>query len=204
MIEFLIGNWVEIAGTLFAIVYLFFSIRQNIWLWLCGILTSLFYIYVFAKEAFYADMGLQFYYLFISIYGWIIWAHGGVNHNKSKMPVIRLPKRMLLRLIVVHTFIYAVILAMLLFLPDRLGVQSSSLPYLDALTTSAGIVATWMIAKKYLENWIVWIVVDFISMCMYVYKGLTITAVLFVIYTIAAIIGYRTWLKSENDKMLIV
>ena len=59
MFDFLIENWIEIVGALFALVYLFFSIRQNIWLWLCGILTSLFYIYVFAKEAFYADMGLQ-------------------------------------------------------------------------------------------------------------------------------------------------
>ena len=109
---------------------------------------------------------------------------------------------MLARLIIIHTGIYVVILLLLLFLPEQLGIQSSSLPYLDALTTSAAIVATWMLAKKYLENWIVWIVVDFISMWMYVYKELNITAFLFAGYTIAAIIGYRVWLKSEKVKLL--
>ncbi len=198
MFDFLIENWIEIVGALFALVYLFFSIRQNIWLWLCGILTSLFYIYVFAKEAFYADMGLQVYYLFVSVYGWIIWARGGVHHNKSELPVCRLSISSIMRLIVMHSVIYLVILALLLFLPAWLDVPSSSLPYLDALTTSGGIVATWMLAKKYLENWIIWIAVDFISMGMYIYKGLTVTSVLFAVYTFAAIIGYRAWLKSEH------
>ena len=203
MLDFLKNNWVELAGTIAAFVYLFFSIRQNIWLWLCGILTSLFYIYVFARSAFYADMSLQVYYLIVSVYGWVIWARGGVSHNKSEMPVRRLSSPMLARLIIIHTGIYVVILLLLLFLPEKLGIQSSSLPYLDALTTSAAIVATWMLAKKYLENWIVWIVVDFISMWMYVYKELNITAFLFAGYTIAAIIGYRAWLKSEKVKLLI-
>ena len=203
MLDFFKNNWVELAGTIAAFVYLFFSIRQNIWLWLCGILTSLFYIYVFARSAFYADMSLQVYYLIVSVYGWVIWARGGVSHNKSEMPVRRLSSAMLARLIIIHTGIYVVILLLLLFLPEQLGIQSSSLPYLDALTTSAAIVATWMLAKKYLENWIVWIVVDFISMWMYVYKELNITAFLFAGYTIAAIIGYRAWLKSEKVKLLI-
>lgn len=204
MLDFLLNNWVELAGTVAAFVYLFFSIRQNIWLWLCGILTSLLYIFVFGESALYADMGLQVYYLIVSIYGWVIWVRGGVSHNKSEMPVRRLTSKMLYKLLGVHTAIYALILGLLLFLPEQLGIQSSSLPYLDALTTSASIVATWMLAEKYLENWLVWIFVDFISMGMYVYKGLDITAFLFAGYTIAAIIGYRTWAKSEKGKIMIV
>ncbi len=203
MLDFLLNNWVELAGTVAAFVYLFFSIRQNIWLWLCGILTSLLYIFVFGESALYADMGLQVYYLIVSIYGWVIWARGGVSHNQSEMPVRRLTSKMLYKLLGVHTAIYALILGLLLFLPEQLGIQSSSLPYLDALTTSASIVATWMLAEKYLENWLVWIFVDFISMGMYVYKGLDITAFLFAGYTIAAIIGYRTWEKSKKFKTMI-
>lgn len=204
VLDFLVVNWVELAGTLAAFIYLFFSIRQNIWLWLCGILTSLLYIYVFAQSAFYADMSLQIYYLIVSVYGWIIWSRGGVHHNRSELPVRRLTRIIFWRLSFIHVAIYVAILLLLIFLPDQLGIQSSSLPYLDALTTSASIVATWMLAKKYLENWIVWIIVDFISMGMYLYKGLDITAFLFAGYTIAAIVGYRAWSASENENVLVL
>jgi nicotinamide mononucleotide transporter len=194
--DFFVNNWIELAGAAAACIYLFFSIRQSILLWLCGIATSVFYIYVFGKSALYADMGLQFYYLIVSIYGWFVWAKGGVTKNKSEMPVAKLSLRLTVKLFVVHGLIYVALLLMLLYLPEKLGFSASSLPYLDALTTSASIVATWMIARKYIENWLIWIFVDALSAGMYIYKELWITSVLFVIYTIAAVIGYRAW---KND-----
>lgn len=199
--DFVSSNWIELAGAVAALIYLFFSIRQNIWLWLCGITTSLFYAYVFAQSSFYADMALQIYYLVVSIYGWSVWLRGGVSHQRSEMPVVQLSQRMFFKLNLIHLVVYAVILCALLFLPDSIGITPSSLPYLDALTTSGAIVATWMLARKYIENWLVFIVVDFISIWMYVYKELYITAFLFVIYTGAAFIGYQAWKKNRKEAM---
>ncbi len=197
--DFVVQNWIELAGAVAACIYLFFSIRQNILLWVCGIATSAFYIYVFAKAALYADMGLQFYYLMVSIYGWFVWARGGVTKHKSDMPVARLSVSMAIKLFVIHGVIYLVILIMLLHLPQKFGFAASSLPYLDALTTSAAIVATWMIARKYIENWLIWIFVDALSAGMYIYKEMWITTVLFVIYTVAAVIGFFAW-QSDSTK----
>lgn len=196
--EFFIANWIELAGFAAAVIYLFFSIRQNIWMWICGIATSALYIWVYANAALYADMGLQVYYLVISVYGWMVWLKGGLTQSKSLLPVKHVRPMLWGKLFAVHAVIYGAILAILLYLPAQLGVAESSLPYLDALTTSTAIVATWMVARKYLENWLIWIFIDALSAGMYIYKELWITSLLFAIYTIAAIVGYYSWKRSMD------
>ncbi len=184
---------IEVFGALTGLVYLYFSIRQKIWLWPLGIFTSAVYIYVFFASKFYADMGLQVYYLGISIYGWVHWLHGGGGEGQDSLPVSRTSLRMAAWM-VLATLAMFIILAVIL---ERF--TDSPLPCWDAFTTAASITATWMLARKILENWLVWILVDAVSLGLYLYKGLYPTVGLFAVYTVMAFKGYREWRKDLPD-----
>ncbi len=187
--------WIELAGTIFAIIYLSLSIRENIWLWPVGFLTSFFYLIVFFQSRLYADMGLQFYYLVVSVYGWFHWL-GQRNKGvlvKTVLPTVSITKlEWIVYLLAIGILIIFIYLA-LIFLPGLLNLPPSDLPLGDAFTTAASIVATWMLARKILENWLIWIVVNAFSLGMYAYKGLHITVFLFVIYTAMSVVGYYRW-----------
>ena len=193
--ECLLSNKIELLGAILGILYIIFSIRQNILTWPIGIITSLLYIVVFFKSALYAAMGLQVYYVLISIYGWILWLRGKKENSKSLLPVQLVKKKLWIKIAAVSVIIYAVILFILLNFSD------SDVPFMDSLTTSLSIVATWMLAKKYIEHWIIWIFVDIVSSGLYIYKNLWPTVVLFVVYTVMAFIGFTEWKKDLNLKI---
>ncbi|MDA3822035.1 MAG: nicotinamide riboside transporter PnuC [Bacteroidales bacterium] len=193
MLVWLFENYLELAGVLLSIFYLVLSIKQNIWLWPIGIVSSLLYILVFFNTKFYADMGLNGYYFFISIYGWINWTQS-INKG-STLSVSNVGK---LRAIV----LFLIAIALFLILGYILShFTDSPIPYWDALTTSGSIIATWMLTKKIIQHWIIWIFVDLISMGLYIYRGLYPTTVLFFIYTAMAVLGYLQWKRSlrENE-----
>ncbi|HSH20357.1 MAG TPA: nicotinamide riboside transporter PnuC [Draconibacterium sp.] len=193
--EWLLSNKIELLGALLGILYIRFSIKQNIFTWPTGLLTSLLYVVVFSKSALYAAMGLQFYYIGISIYGWYYWLKGKSENNISLLPVRYVTKKLWIKMGVVSLLIYSAILLILLNFSD------SDVPFLDSLTTSFSIVATWMLAKKYIENWIIWIFVDFISIGLYMYKNLWPTVILFIVYTVMAFLGYYEWKKDIKLKI---
>ncbi len=194
----------EVLGVVFALIYLWFSIRQNIWLWPFGLLTSFFYILVFFQSRLYADMGLQVYYLVISVYGWYHWLYGGGSEGKDTLPVSRTTRARGLRLLLITFVIYWILVALLTYLPGWIDIPSSQMIYWDAFTTAGSIVATWMLARKILEHWLIWIVVDLVSLGMYIYKGLYLTSFLFLVYTVMAVTGFVTWkkdmLREEKEK----
>ena len=193
--EWLISNKIELLGAILGILYIFFSIRQNIFTWPTGLVTSALYIFVFFQSKLYADMGLQVYYVGISIYGWYYWLKGGKAENRKTVPVRSANKKLWLKLIGIAIVFYFAILIILLNFTD------SDVPYMDSFTTALSIIATWMLAKKYIEQWLIWIFVDFISVGLYIYKGLWPTVILFIVYTAMAFVGYIEWkkdLKSQN------
>jgi len=193
--EWLLSNKTELLGAILGILYIRFSIRQSILTWPTGLLTSLLYVVVFSKSALYAAMGLQVYYVVISVYGWYYWLKGKNANNKSLLPVRSTNKKMWVKIGIISILIYSVILFILIKFSD------SEVPYMDSLTTSLSIVATWMLAKKYIENWIIWIFVDFVSIGLYIYMSLWPTVALFIVYTIMAFFGYIEWkkdLETEN------
>jgi nicotinamide mononucleotide transporter len=191
MLHWILTNYFEIAGFVAALIYLYFSIRQNILLWPWGIITSAIYIHVFYSSQFYADMILNGYYVIISVYGWYRWSGGKITRNT--LPVTRASRKMH-----VVGFIVVVVLTLISgYLLDQY--TDSPVPYWDAFTTSASIVATWMLSRKILDNWLYWIVIDAISCGLYFYRGLYPTFVLFLIYTILAVIGYYSWYKTIRD-----
>ena len=184
------NHYDEILGTLFSFIYLYFSIKQNIWLWPLGIISSAIYAWVFFDARIYADMGLQFYYVLISIYGWYQWSNKQTGQIGEQLKVQFTGKRLWLYLILI-TIILFIIISQILVL-----YTNSEVPYWDAFTTSAGITATWMLAKKYIEHWLVWVVVDLVSSGLYYYKELYFTILLYLVYTTMAIIGYIQWKKD--------
>jgi nicotinamide mononucleotide transporter len=191
------NNLIEMLGAALGILYIFFSIKQNIFTWPAGLLTSILYIIVFFQSGFYADMGLQFYYVFISIYGWYHWLKGGSKpvgnqDKKTELPVKKVTIKMTLKLFIAFVLIYIIILFILLNYTD------STVPFMDTLTTALSIIATWMLAEKYIEHWLIWIFTDILSAGLYVYKGLWPTVILFLVYAVMAIEGYREWKKSLN------
>ncbi|MBN1924774.1 MAG: nicotinamide mononucleotide transporter [Prolixibacteraceae bacterium] len=191
LVSWLIKNWIEITGSCLGILYVFFSVKQNILTWLTGLLTSLLYIAVFFNTKFYADMALQFYYVAISIYGWYYWLRGKkVNDHKEELPVTFSPRKYYLFIILISSGLWIGIYFILKKFTD------SPVPVGDSFTTALSIVATWMLARKLIEHWLIWILVDLVSLGLYIYKGLYPTSLMFFIYTGAAIWGYLEWKKD--------
>jgi len=194
IIKWLSGNYIELLGAILGIVYIFFSIRQSILTWPVGLLTSLLYVWVFFVSKLYADMGLQMYYVVISIYGWYEWLRGNQSNHAEPIRISRLS----LKLGVILSGISLVIFILIWFVLKNY--TDSTVPIADSLATALSIVATWMLARKILEHWLVWIFVDAFSAGLFWYKDLLPTVFLFVVYAVMAYIGYREWKREFNFK----
>jgi len=187
--SYIYSNWVEIAGVILSLIYLYLSIKQKVSLWVFGFLSSALYIIVFYRTKFYADMSLQFYYLIISVYGWINWKKGKQDSGKE-IPTTRTSKRLFIQLGIASILVYAVYYIVLARFTD------STIPKADSLVGMLSVIGTWMLARKLIENWLVWIVADGIATGLFFYKELYLTAFLFIIYTAMAVVGYLQWKKT--------
>lgn len=193
LLTWLTANYIELIGAVLGFAYIFLSIRQHILTWPVGLVTSAIYVYVFLGSKFYADMLLQFYYVGVSIYGWYFWLKGNPNSD-TELKVSRMPKKFYLPVIGITIILFLVFLFGLKYYTD------SPVPFGDSLTTAMSIVATWMLARKYLEHWLIWIFVDFFSAFLYGFKGLWPTVVLFLVYTGMAAVGYRSWRTDLKEQ----
>jgi len=201
--HWLSNNYIEIFGAVTGIVYVFFEIRQNIWLWPVGIVTSATYIWVFFMNKFYADMSLMVFYLIISILGWYWWAKGtgqgaggkgqsaqGTERKNEELLVTRLKLKTGFILTIVLIVLY---IGMWLLLT---GFTDSPVPARDSFITSLSIVATWMLARKIFEHWYLWIVVNFVSAAIFLTRGLYPTVILYVVYGVMSFTGLAAWKKT--------
>jgi nicotinamide mononucleotide transporter len=191
-------NWIEVTAAVLGMIYLILSIKQHISLWLFGLLTSALYIYVFLVSKFYADMSLQVYYVIISVYGYIHWKYG--NGSTKKLAVSSSGFRLMSTLLAVWLVLWV---GMSLFLHH---LTDSEVPIGDGFTTAGSIVATWMLARKIKEHWLFWVIIDLVSLILYISKGLYPTSILFFIYTIMAVAGYVEWhrdYKTNPVKQLL-
>lgn len=197
-LEWLSDKWIEIFGAVTGIVYVLLEIRQNIWLWPVGIITSAVYIWVFFTNKFYADMTLQGYYLVISCAGWYWWMKGtrdkenGDQRNEEAegLKVTRLKFKTGVILGVVFTALYFFMWFFLSRLTD------SPVPEWDSFITSLSVIATWMLARKIYEHWYLWIVVNTASVILFINRGLYPTVILYLVYGIMSFAGLMAWKKS--------
>lgn len=200
--DWLSNNYIEIFGAITGILYVVFEIRQNIWLWPVGIITSGVYIWVFFTGKLYADMSLQGYYLVISILGWYWWLKGSGfrgqgdvtsdNSDPGKLPVTRIKLKTAIILSLIFGILYFVMWLVLSRFTD------SPVPVWDSFITSLSIVATWMLAKKIYEHWYLWIIVNAASIILFFVKGLYPTVVLYIVYCAMSFVGLKEWGKSLN------
>lgn len=186
------NNYIELLGLIFGLLYILLSIKQNIWCWPVGFITSALYIYVFFVTKFYADMGLQVYYLIVSVYGWSHWMFGAKSKKQDDLKISKTNIKLGIYLFLATIVLFVIISYVLVNYTD------SEIPYWDAFTTAASFVATWMLARKIIEHWIIWIIVDSVSLGLYIYKELYPTVILFAVYTVLAILGYIEWKKKLN------
>ena len=189
LLNYIQTNWIELVGAILSLIYLYLSIKQKISLWIFGFLSSAFYIVVFFDTGFYADMSLQFYYLAVSVYGWINWRHG-TKQGGHELPATKTSKRLTIMLLLASLLIYGVYYLILAKFTD------STIPISDSLVGTLSVLGTWMLARKLIENWLVWIVADGIATGLFFYKELYPTAILFIIYTTMAVVGYWQWRKT--------
>ena len=208
------NNFIEIFGAVTGIIFVFLEIRQTIWLWPVGLVTSAVYIWVFFASKFYADMSLQGYYLIISCLGWYWWAkgtgHGAQSTEQKKewengregkwesseLQVTHLKLRTGIVLAIVFVLLYT----MMWFVLTRL--TDSPVPVRDSFITSLSIVATWMLARKIYEHWFLWIVVNFVSAVFFLTRGLYPTVILYAVYWIMSFVGLAAWRKTIKPNLL--
>ena len=182
-------NYVEGVAVVTSFLCVWFYTRQNVWSWPLAIVSAVLYIFVFFQARFYAQMVLQGVYIIISIYGWYQWLYGGAQQGALKVSrVTRTTALVLAGIVVVGTGVVAYVLATY--------TTHAAIPFWDALTTVMSLTAQWMLAKKILENWLVWIVADIIYVGMFVYQGLYLTAILYAGFWVLAILGFLAWRKS--------
>jgi nicotinamide mononucleotide transporter len=186
-------EWVAVA---FGIVSVYLSVRENIWSWPTAIVNVSLYVYIFLKAKLYADMGLQVFYVVISFYGWWNWLYGGANH--SELHVTRLSRRLWIALPPVFV---AGSVGLGFFLRAN---TDAALPFADASLTVASLIAQYLMTKKVLENWAIWVAADVAYIGMYIYKDLYPTAFLYAVFLILAAMGHFEWKKSLRNQAAAV
>ncbi len=183
----------EVGGVFFGLISVIFAKKENILVFPSGIISVLIYIYLTFHARLYADMAINAYYFAMSIYGWYYWAKK--ENGNEETPVSTNTRKEWIVTLAILVFSFILLQQVLLHLTD------SDVPTIDALTTAIFFVGMQLMAKKKIENWIAWIIGDFISIPLYFYKGLVLTSFQFLIFFILAIAGYLSWKKTLNQKV---
>ena len=171
-----------------AVAYLVFAIRQNRWCWPAAILSSAIFFVLMLQASLPMQALLQLFYIGMAVYGWWHWSKGGEGGGEA--PVVRWP-------LARHVLLLAIIATTGLLFGWAWGQQGEAAwPILDSLVACGAVAATWMVARKVLENWLYWLVIDAISAFLYFHQGLALTGLLFLCYLVFATLGYFSWRKS--------
>ena len=179
----------EGTAVILAVLYLLLAVRQHILCWLCWIISSCLYLYVMYEAGLYMESMLQIFYIIMGFYGWSQWNRSG---DQGSFQVNRWSP-------LYHLIGMAVILMLTFASGQVLELYTeAAMPFIDALTTWGAVVTTYMVAKKLLENWIYWFVIDSISIYLFVSRELYFTAFLFLVYLFIIVIGYRSWREIES------
>ncbi len=177
----------EAAGVLFSVLYLVLAIRESLWCWPAAFLSSVLTIVVMFGAQLYSEAALNVFYAAMAIYGWYQWRHGGRKSGASELPIGVWPLRTHALAIGGSVLLSAVIGSIMSRNTD------AAFPYLDAFVTVSSVVTTYMVARKILENWIYWLVVDSLSMYLYWQRGLNLYVALFALYLVLVVIGLVRW-----------
>ena len=175
------------------VAYLLLAVREKIACWYAAFLSTAISVYVFWDVSLVMESALNVYYMAMAVYGWYQWTHGGSNGDNHELAIRAMSGRQ-------HALVIAVIATLTLGSGYLLTVNSEAAwPYVDSFTTWASVITTYLVARKYLQNWLYWIVIDAVSIPLYIDRELHLTALLFVIYIVIAVFGYRSWLQHYRN-----
>jgi nicotinamide mononucleotide transporter len=179
----------EVTAVLLAIGYLVLAVRENIWCWYCAFASTAIYTVLFWDVSLLMESALNVYYIGMAVFGWYQWtrSHAAGDGTESGITVHSLSRNQ-------HLIIIVAIGNLSLVSGYLLSQYSEAAwPYVDSFTTWASVITTYLVAKKYLENWLYWIVIDTVSIPLYLDRGLPLTALLFAGYVVIAFAGYVSW-----------
>ena len=180
----------EAAGVLLSIAYLVLAIRENLWCWPAAFLSSVITIAVMFGARLYSEAGLNVFYAAMAVYGWYQWRYGGAHAGKRELPISVWPLE-------AHALAIGGSLAASAIVGWSMSrYTDAAFPYFDAFVTVSSIVTTYMIARKILENWLYWLVVDSLSMYLYLQRGLYLYVALFALYLVLVVIGFVRWRRD--------
>ncbi len=194
--EKLIAAWqatsqLEIMAVIFGLAYIILATREIVWCWLAGFIGCSISVALFASGKLYMEAGLNVFYALMAIYGWWQWRHGEGEDNTLEI------RRFGLQQHIATLFVVVCFASGFGFFLNHH--TDAALPYLDSFTTGAAMITTWMVARKILENWLYWIVINTASIYLYLERGYYLYAALFVLYIIIAIFGFWQWLRSYRQ-----
>lgn len=185
----------DIISTVVGLIYLYLEFKANIWLWLVSIIMPLIDTVLYFEAGLYADFGMAIYYALAAVYGYATWRFGKKKDSSatSDMPITHFPLRYLLPSAIVFLAAWAAIYLILIYFTD------STVPVIDSFVNALSIIGLWALARKYAEQWLVWVAVDAVCCGLYAYKGIPFKAGLYGIYTVVAVFGYFKWKAMMNE-----
>ena len=189
MESFLAAHWLDMLTTALGLAYILLEYRASIWLWAVGFAMQSLGIVLYYQKGLYADCGMEFYYLAMTVYGWWNWTrkNSPLTAHRSPLKITHFPLRLALIWTVITLGVWLALYLFLTYCTD------SRVPLADSFTTALSFVGIWALARKYLEQWLIWIVVDVVTCCLYFYKDIPFKASLYALYVVIAILGYRKW-----------
>lgn len=188
-------NPLDIITTILGLAYILFEYRASRWMWVVGFAMQSLGIVLYYQKGLYADCGMEFYYLAMTVYGYAKWTRRGKHltddaHSGQAVPITHIPPRVALRWTVITLIIWAAIYALLV------GYTDSRVPLADSFTTALSMAGIWALARKYLEQWFVWMIVDIVTCGLYFYKDIPFKASLYGLYVVIAVMGYHKWRRD--------
>ena len=212
MTEFLLAHWLDIVTTVLGLAYILLEYRASVWMWAVGFAMQTLGIVLYYQKGLYADCGMEFYYLAVTVYGWWRWVkvapslpkgEGSLTEDNSanqssrlekSQGIVHFPRRLVLPWLVIIALVWAVIYWLLVTFTN------SNVPLADSFTTALSIIGIWALAHKYLEQWLIWIAVDVVTCALYFYKDIPFKASLYALYVIIAVFGYFRWRRMMGVK----
>lgn len=185
MMEFLAAHWLDIVTTVLGLAYILLEYKASVWMWLVGFLMQALGIVLYYQKGLYADCGMEFYYLSMTVYGYWKWIRGSAS--KEALPIRHFPSKLVLPWTLLILGLWGIIDFLLTNFTD------STVPMADSFTTALSIVGIWALAHKYLEQWFIWIAVDVVTCGLYFYKDIPFKASLYGLYVIIAVLGWFKW-----------
>ncbi|UKK56715.1 nicotinamide riboside transporter PnuC [Prevotella communis] len=206
--DFFMAHWLDIVTTVLGLAYILLEYRASLWMWVVGFAMQALGIVLYYQKGLYADCGMEFYYLSMTVYGYWKWVRGNQRDrsfdtsadssdpqppNLGGLEITHIPLRLLVRWSAIMAAVWALIYWLLV------TYTNSNVPLADSFTTALSLIGIWALAHKYLEQWFIWIAVDVVTSILYFYKDIPFKASLYALYVVIAIFGYMKWRRMMTS-----